>query len=340
MNPVKASTANQTLFSQRAERHFRQQSQRDGDGEEHDDDSQLPGQSGDHDQGQDRHNLDPRIEPLQQALFSSRVLRLRRCAAAHPQKTTRLRSTTPRDLALMVSLSSDRFLVRAKIQPISKKSPMMRPLPNMADITYPKAGRRTNGGAYCGKGALHTDESRSNPRGCRAGGATLPEAAAIFCRISGLEKSRTLHSPQAVPAARIPRGVRSMSSAKRIQSGRVSPQSRSRRRPGSHASSACLKNVSSSEGFVRCRYATTPPETNNSARPGESKMPDHHRRNRDVQRVGSVQRSSAGIFEKQRLNSQFACSKKRRSIDGGVTGQCAAIIRREEVSAVLPATNR
>ena len=28
---------------------------------------------------------------------------------------------------------------------------MMRPLPNIADITYPNAGRRTKGGAYCGK---------------------------------------------------------------------------------------------------------------------------------------------------------------------------------------------
>ena len=199
----------------------------------------------------------------------------------------------------------------------------MRPLPNIADITYPKAGRRTNGGAYCGNGALQIDESRSSPRGCWAGGATLPEADAIFCRISGFGK--VAHTPFAPGRARGENSERRQKHEQSQTNPKRSGQSSIRilQETGSAASSSLPEELA--RAARDWCAADMPPRRRNKQfrQPGESKMPDHHRRNRDVQRIRSVQRGAGCVFEKQRLNSQFARSQKRRSIDGGVPRQCA-----------------
>src|SRR5579862_7334864 len=70
-------------------------------------------------------------------------------------------------------------------------------------------------------GAVQSDARRSRPRGAFAGGAALPEAAAMRCRAEAVEKSCGDHSPHAEPAARIPSGVRIMRTASAIQTGFV-----------------------------------------------------------------------------------------------------------------------
>ena len=45
-----------------------------------------------------------------------------------------------------------------------------------------------------------------------------------------------------------------------------------------------------SPGSKRCRYATTPPDQHHLRQPRHSKMPRHHRRNRDPQWIRSIQR--------------------------------------------------
>ena len=62
-----------------------------------------------------------------------------------------------------------------------------------------------------------------------------------------------------------------MSKARRIQSGRVVPQTLVA--TGRASSTLADGFWPSSAGFVRCRYATTPPDTNSSANPANVRCP-------------------------------------------------------------------
>ena len=110
-----------------------------------------------------------------------------------------------------------------------------------------------------------------------------------------------------------------MSRARRIQSGRVVFQPEVR--PAAYASMLPSRSLPQ-----QCRIRALQIR-NHSARDkqlrqsSERKMPHHHRGNRDVKGVRSIQRSAACVLEKQRLNSQLACGKKRCNIDGCITCQ-------------------
>ena len=91
--------------------------------------------------------FDPRIKTLQQPSFVRDFFSLegvlqpldeRSKAALH--NSTRFRTHGEPFAAAFSPLKNT--------QPSSRKIAIMTPQPNMADITYPKAGCRTNGGAY------------------------------------------------------------------------------------------------------------------------------------------------------------------------------------------------
>ena len=158
-----------------------------------DDDLQPSGQSRDHDQRAGLARILTRGSSLCSRPFFFASSSASKVCCSASTKDARLRSTHATGLwrSWLIPWAN---VFRVRENPAhQQKAPRMRPLPNIADITYPKAGRRTNGGAYCGKGALQIDESRSNPWGWWAGGATLPEADAIFCRIFGIGK--VAHTP-------------------------------------------------------------------------------------------------------------------------------------------------
>ena len=67
-----------------------------------------------------------------------------------------------------------------------------------------------------------------------------------------------------------------------------------------------------------CRNATTPAETNSSARPATVRWPIIIAGNRDAQRIRAVERRARGIAIEQRLNAEFDGRAERREIDGHV----------------------
>src|SRR5262249_54187992 len=138
-----------------------------------------------------------------------------------------------------------------------------RPTPNIAESRYPKDRLRTYGGAYWANGAVQIDDSRSSPFGGSEGGALRNEDAAICWRTVGSAESAASNPPHAAPPARIPTGVRIISAPSATHRGRRA----FRRECEGPAVSTRPEVARSSAGSDRCKKATMPADTKNSARP-------------------------------------------------------------------------
>src|SRR5271166_3196522 len=120
-------------------------------------------------------------------------------------------------------------------------------------------------------GAVHRLERRSSPDGVAAGTGWFREEATIAVRPPELEKSFADHSPHAVPPARIPRGVRSISSATVIHNLRRDFCGIAGRE--SSALPARPEVDCKSAGSAACKYATKPAAITASATPATARCP-------------------------------------------------------------------
>ena len=168
-------------------------------------------------------------------------------------------------------------------------------------------------------GAVQKEARRRNPRALRQAAAdsrTRPPSA----RGSRIGKSAATIRPRPNPAARMPSGVRIISTASAIhRAGADSAASValvSQRAPG-----AVFLN---SDGSARLQVRHHAGRDHHFRQSRDREVPDHHGRNRDVQRIRAHRGRARGVVIEQRLDSEFDGGQQRRDIDGDISATPAA----------------